>query len=72
MSTNRAEGPAFLRFVPPIMESLRELGGAGSVEEVWRRVIERLALSDDELAETTASGQLRVRNQFHWARFYLK
>jgi hypothetical protein len=29
MSTERADGPAFLRFVPAIVETLRALGGSG-------------------------------------------
>jgi hypothetical protein len=68
----KQKGPVFLRFVAPVLETLKELGGTGTASEVTDRVIERLGLSAEELAETTTSGQSRVRNQIGWARFYLK
>lgn len=67
----KTKGPVFLRYVAPIVETLKELGGSGSAEEVTDMVIARIGLSAAEQAETTASGQLRVRNQIGWARFYL-
>lgn len=71
MAKKNNQGPAFLRFVVPVLETLQELGGSGTAGEVTQRVISRLQVSDEELAETTANGQSRVRNQIGWARFYL-
>lgn len=69
--TSKQRGPAFLRYMQPIIETLRELGNSGTASEVTERVIERLGISDAEAEETTPAGQHRVRNRIHWARFYL-
>jgi restriction system protein len=64
-------GPRFLRFFWPIVTALREAGGAGSPRDIVDRAIELVGIDDDERAERTASGALRVDNQAHWARNYL-
>ena len=61
----------FLRFVAPIVETLRELGNSGTAGEVTDRVLDRLGVSEAEQEETTSNGHSRVRNQIGWARFYL-
>lgn len=66
-----AKGAAFLRYVMPIVEILKEFGDSGTSSEVTDRVIERLGITDDELAVTTTNGQSRERNRIGWARFYL-
>ena len=66
-----AKGPKFIRFFWPIVEALREFGGSAQPREVASRVIEVVGISDDERAERTKSGVLRVDNQVHWARNYL-
>ena len=65
------KGPAFLRFVEPVLETLKVLGGSAKSSEITDEVVNRLGLSEEELAETTTNGQSRVRNQIGWARFYL-
>lgn len=67
----RAKGPVFLRFVPPIVETLRELGNSGTAAEVVDRVIDRLGITEQEQEATTPNGHPRVKNQIGWARFYL-
>lgn len=67
----KTRGPAFLRFVIPILDTLKELGSSGTAGEVAERVIERCKISNREQDETTSNGQSRVRNQIAWARFYL-
>ena len=64
-------GPKFLRFVIPVIDVLKELGGSGKVSEVQDAVIEMLDIPESELEETLKSGDSRVRNQIAWARFYL-
>jgi restriction system protein len=71
MATKRTKGPTFLRFVAPIVETLRELGNSGTSGEVADRVLDRLKISEQEQEETTSNGHSRVRNQIGWARFYL-
>ncbi len=70
--TKTSNGPAFLRFVEPVIETLKELGGSAKSGEVIHDVVKRLGLSAAELAEKTSTGQSRVRNQIGWARFYLR
>ena len=64
-------GPQFLKFFWPVIDALRELGGAAKPSEVIDLVIELTGISDDERAALTAGGNLRVDNQIHWARNYL-
>jgi restriction system protein len=71
MATKKHKGPLFLRFVGPIIETLRELGNSGAPAEVADHVVERMHLSEAEQEQTTSNGQSRVRNQIGWARFYL-
>ncbi len=69
--SNKAKGPQFTRFLKPIIETLRELGGSGTSSEVTDKVIERLNIPDKEQSVLLKSGQSRVYNQVHWARMYL-
>src|SRR4051812_16152439 len=64
-------GPAFLRFVVPVLETLKELGASGTAAEVTDRVLERCRISEKEQEETLSNGQSRMRNQIAWARFYM-
>lgn len=64
-------GPKFIRFFWPIVAALRDSGGSARPREVVDLVIEMLGVGDDERAERTPSGVLRVENQVHWARNYL-
>ncbi len=67
----RKKKPQFHRFMVPLLEALRELGGSGQAGEVADMVIERMGISEQEQEETISSGQSRIRNQIGWARFYL-
>jgi len=61
----------FVRWMGPILDALRELGGSGKSREVCDLIAERQGLSDKKLEETLKSGQTRFYNQVHWARQYL-
>jgi restriction system protein len=61
----------FSRWMGPVLEALRALGGSGKSREVCDRVAESAKHGDATLAETLASGQSRFYNQVHWARQYL-
>jgi restriction system protein len=54
-----------------VLDALRALGGSGKPDEVVARIAEDLDLSDEIQNEALPSGELRYRNQVHWARFYL-
>lgn len=65
------KGPHFLKYINPIIDTLKEMGGAGSTVEVKDKVIERLNISDAEVEELIPSGASRVKNQIQWAKMYL-
>lgn len=68
MRTTQSE---FVKWMGPILDALRELGGSGRPREVCDLIAERQGLSDKKLEETLKSGQTRYYNQVHWARQYL-
>lgn len=70
-NTKQRKGPEFIRFFKPIVDVLKELGGSGSAGEVIDQVIERMNISDDELAVVNKNGGSRIKNQVNWARMYL-
>jgi restriction system protein len=63
--------PQNFRFIIPIIEVLKELGGSGRAGEVTDLVIEKLNIPDEELNETVKSGASRIKNQIQWARLLL-
>ena len=71
MANNKGEQPKFVRFFAPLQEVLLSLGGSGSPDEAYAGIIEKLAIPEEEQLELLKSGQTRVYNQIHWARFYL-
>lgn len=68
----RKTSSQFARYLGPVIEALRELGGSGRPDEVREVIARSLKVSEAEQAETLPSGvQTRFENQVHWARFYL-
>lgn len=65
------KGPQFLTYINPILETLKEMGGAGVASEVIESVIERMKIPEFEVEKTIASGQSRVKNRIQWAKMYL-
>lgn len=65
------KGPQFLIYINPILDTLKDMGGAGSASEVKDKVIQRLNISDAEVEEQIPSGASRVKNRIQWARLYL-
>ena len=63
-------GPKFIRFFWPILEALRDLGGAAPPREVIDLAIEKLGIADDERAERTKSGSLRGCPRSHELRVF--
>jgi restriction system protein len=71
MAKAKEEGAQFVQYFGPLLDALRALGGSGKPDEVVERIAESLELSDEIQNEVLPSGELRYRNQVHWARFYL-
>jgi restriction system protein len=62
----------FARYIGPVLQAIRELGGSGRPHEVRAAIARDLHISDAEQSEPLPSGvQTRFENQVHWARFYL-
>lgn len=67
--------PTFDQQMNPLLRSLRALGGSGSVEEIYDKVVELEKLPDDvlsQLHDPEKSNQTEVAYRLAWARTYLK
>jgi restriction system protein len=67
--------PTFDRLMNPLLRSLQALGGSGSVEEIYEKVVEIEKLPDDvlsQLHDQEKSNQTEVAYRLAWARTYLK
>lgn len=67
----KPKGPEFTRFMAPLLEVLKSLGGSARPAEANEAVIARLKITDAELSAQNKNGQSRVENQIAWAKFYL-
>lgn len=59
----------------PLLQALRDLGGSGSVDEIYEKVAETLQLPEDVLSivhDPEKSNQSEVQYRLAWARTYLK
>ncbi len=61
----------FLKWMGPLLDALRELGGSGGPREVSALIAEHNQLEPEKLEATTKTGQARFHNQVAWARQYL-
>jgi len=67
--------PTFDQLMNPLITALRDLGGSGSIDEIYERVIQNLQLSEDVLSvlhDPEANNQTEVHYRLAWARTYLK
>ena len=64
-------GPDFMKYVIPIIEVLKELGGSGNPSEVTYLIIENYNITEAELELKNKNGGSTVKNRIAWARFYL-
>lgn len=61
----------FLRWLGPVLDALRALGGKASPRECSDWIAEQLKLSPEVLEAKMKSGSERFHNQVQWARQYL-
>jgi restriction system protein len=72
VAKTKAPASQFARYIGPVIQAIRELGGSGRPDEVRGVIARDLRMSDAEQSEPLPSGvQTRFENQVHWARFYL-
>lgn len=67
--------PKFHELMNPLLQALHELGGSGSVNEIYEKVVEKLDLPEeilDILVNPEKSNQTKVEYRLAWARTYLK
>ena len=67
----KPQGAEFTRWMGPLLDSLRELGGSARPREASDRIAAALKLPVEQLNATTKTGQDRFYNQVAWARQYL-
>ena len=65
------KGSRFLRFVIPLIDVLKSLGGSATSSEATDAVIEKCNISEAEQEIILKSGQSRVYNDIAWVRMYL-
>src|SRR5215831_7807221 len=67
--------PTFDQLMKPLIRALQALGGSGSIQEIYDKVVELERFQDDVLAELhdpEKSNQTEVAYRLAWARTYLK
>lgn len=63
---------AFLRWLAPLIQALRDLGGSGTPAEARAKIIENEQLSEDEINETRGKNNVnKFENEVAFARNYL-
>lgn len=60
-----------LKFESSLLKVLQDSGGTGNMNDVIKKVIEDLQISEQELLETVSTGESKVRNSIRWARHHL-
>ncbi len=67
--------PRYDQLMNPVIQALRDLGGSGSVDEIYEKVVERSKLPEEVLStlhDPESGNQTEVQYQLAWARTYLK
>lgn len=67
--------PTFDQLMNPLLRALQALGGSGSIEEIYDRVVELERFPDDllsQLHDPEKSNQTEIGYRLAWARSYLK
>lgn len=68
------EVPSFDELIEPCFNALKQLGGSGTVDEIYDKVVKDLKLTDSALSVMQVEGgcQTKVAYNLAWARTYLK
>lgn len=67
--------PTFDKFMNPVIQALKQLGGSGTIEEINSTVSEIAKLSDEQLEvlhDPEKGSQTEIEYRLAWARTYLK
>lgn len=71
---DRKKVPTFDQLMIPLIVALKELGGSGTIDEIYDKVIEITGLSDQvlEISHGDSGNITEVAYRLSWARTYLK
>jgi len=67
--------PKYFQLMQPVFQTLKDLGGSGSIEEIDEKVVQLLGLSEEVANQPhnlAKSSQSEVQYRLAWARTYLK
>jgi restriction system protein len=67
--------PTYDNLMNPLLQALHDLGGSGSIEEIYAQVSDSLDLSEDIMSvihNPDKSSQTEIEYRLAWARTYLK
>ncbi len=67
--------PTFDLLLNPLLKALKDLGGSGSIDEIFEKVAQNMGLSNDILGvlhNPEKSNKTEVEYRLSWARTYLK
>jgi restriction system protein len=70
-----SKAPRYDQLMNPVIQALRKLGGSGSIDEIYEKMVEALKLSEDVLAilhDPESDNRTEVQYQLAWALTYLK
>lgn len=74
VSESMAKVPAYDELMNPLLAALHDLGGSGSIEEIYEKVIENLKLPEEVLRKLHGreGNGTEIQYRLGWARTYLK
>jgi restriction system protein len=65
--------PQYHELMWPVLIALKELGGSATVKEMYKKVVEDEAFTEDQQALSTKDGRMsEIEYRLHWARTHLK
>jgi restriction system protein len=67
--------PAHYKLMNPLLRAIRDLGGSGSVEEIYDKVADNLSLPEEILTvihNPKTGNQTEIQYRLAWARTYFK
>jgi restriction system protein len=63
--------PQYFKYIIPIVDALKELGGSGRASEVVDLTVEKLGISEKELLEINKKLRPKIQKQVYWAKYFL-
>jgi restriction system protein len=71
MAESIKNGPQFVKWLNPVIQAIKELGGSGRASEIVELVAKREKVPEEQQKSRLKSGGSRFNNQVYFARQYL-